>query len=88
MWNGLNNAFQSHLVNITNKSKPNLDEINKNTFDATERYLKQLKTQNVPKNKPLTSNTLLTKTDDFIESQNCVNHRTAINVLTNKPNVI
>ena len=54
MWNGLNNAFQSHLVNITNKSKPNLDEINKNTFDATERYLKQLKTQNVPKNKPLT----------------------------------
>ena len=83
IWHGLNDAFQSHLVSITNKSKPNLDEINENIFEATERYLKQLETRKEPKPKSLTPNTLLTKTDDFIESQT-----NAINVQTNKPKVI
>ena len=44
VWKGLNEDFQSHLTSITNKFKPTLDEINRNVFEATERYLKQVKT--------------------------------------------
>ena len=40
IWHGMNDGFQAQLVNITNKSKPSLEEINTNIFSATERYLK------------------------------------------------
>jgi len=41
IWNSLNVDFQNHLTNITNKSKPELADINEHIFEATERYLKQ-----------------------------------------------
>ena len=39
VWNGLNEGFQTQIVNIVNKSRPNLDEILGNFFDASDRYL-------------------------------------------------
>ena len=44
-WKGLNSNFQNHLTSITNKCKPNLDEINASIFEATQRYLKQIDEQ-------------------------------------------
>ena len=40
VWQGLNHTFQDHLTNITNKSKPDLDEIMTNMFEATNRFKK------------------------------------------------
>ena len=40
VWHGMNELFQSQLVNLTNKSKPSLEEINSQIFSAAERYLK------------------------------------------------
>ena len=37
-WNGLNSNFQSHLIQITNNSKPPLEEIVDNFFEACNRY--------------------------------------------------
>ena len=37
-WTGLNDTFQTQLTNITNKTRPSLDDINDNFFDACERY--------------------------------------------------
>ena len=37
-WNGLNDSFKSHIVHITNKTKPSLNELNESFFDACERY--------------------------------------------------
>ena len=42
VWTGLNMSFQSHLTQITNKSRPSLVEIEENIFEATARYCKQL----------------------------------------------
>ena len=42
VWNGLNNSFQTHLTQITNKSQPSLKEIEENIFEATTRYSKQI----------------------------------------------
>ena len=42
IWNGLNDDFQFHMTAITNKSKPTLDEVTNNIFEATNRYLKQM----------------------------------------------
>lgn len=42
VWQGLNSDFQSHIISITNKSKPSLKEITESIFEATERYNKQL----------------------------------------------
>lgn len=39
-WSGLNEKFQSQLVQITNCTKPSLDAINQCFFEATERYVK------------------------------------------------
>lgn len=41
IWQAMNNDFQSHLTSITNKSKPSLQEISDNVFEATDRYVKQ-----------------------------------------------
>ena len=38
-WNGLNENFQDQLINITNHTRPSLQETNDNFFEATERYL-------------------------------------------------
>jgi len=46
VWSGMNDLFQNQLINISNKSKPSLKDINDNIFAATDRYLK-LKEQNV-----------------------------------------
>ena len=37
-WNGINESFKMHLVNITNNTNPTLNEIMSNFFDACERY--------------------------------------------------
>ena len=37
-WNGLNETFRNHVVQITNKTHPNLKELNDSFFDACERY--------------------------------------------------
>ena len=73
IWNGLVKEFQSHLVHITNKSKPNLTEINEHIFDATERYVKEIEQNKTDKfrNKP--------KTDRLINSDTNTN---AINIKT------
>ena len=38
IWNGLNSKFKNHITAITNKSKPNLSEIESNMFEASDRY--------------------------------------------------
>ena len=42
-WSGLNDTFQTQLIQITNESKPSLQKINDKFFDATERYLSATK---------------------------------------------
>lgn len=37
-WRGLNETFQNQLINICNTSKPNLDQILENFFEASDRY--------------------------------------------------
>ena len=37
-WQGLNDSFKTHLVNITCNTRPSLQEITSNYFDACERY--------------------------------------------------
>ena len=37
-WTGMNDLFQSQLIQITNHSKPNLKEITDKCFEACERY--------------------------------------------------
>jgi len=41
IWCSFNTRFQEHLVHITNSSKPSLEEIKTNIFEATTRYMKQ-----------------------------------------------
>jgi len=43
MWKALDVKFQDHLTHITNKSRPGLKEIIDSMFEATDRYVKQLK---------------------------------------------
>ena len=38
VWKGLNKGFQTHLINITGKTKPSIKEIVDNFFFAYERY--------------------------------------------------
>ena len=38
VWNGLNDNFKSHLVQISTKSKPSISEIVEHFFTANERY--------------------------------------------------
>ena len=57
VWTGLNGNFQTHLTNITNKCKPNLDDINNNLFEATDRYLREINenSHRTDRNKPSSS---------------------------------
>ena len=41
-WNSLDSSFQGHLTAITNKSRPSLDEIEANLFEACNRYLNDI----------------------------------------------
>ena len=38
-WTGMNQSFQKHLVQICNKARPSLQEINSHFFEASERYI-------------------------------------------------
>jgi hypothetical protein len=38
IWRGLNDTFQNQVIQITNKNKPSLAEINASMYRATERY--------------------------------------------------
>ena len=67
IWNSMNHRFQAHLVQITNKSKPSLKEIEDNIFIATERYMKQIvkgdnrnndKTKGLKENEPSSCNAI------------------------------
>ena len=40
IWNGLNSAFQSQLIQVTNSTKPSLDEILEFIYETIERYEK------------------------------------------------
>jgi len=40
IWHAMNDLFQSQFVNITNKAKPDLEQIKSNVFEAAERYIK------------------------------------------------
>ena len=42
VWQGLNPAFQNHIIAITNKTSPTFQEISDNLFDAADRYNKTL----------------------------------------------
>ena len=39
-WVGMNETFKTQMIQITNKTRPSLQEINDNFFDASERYLR------------------------------------------------
>ena len=43
IWEGLNDSFKNHLIQITNSSKPTLNEIVDKFFEASERYCSQSK---------------------------------------------
>ena len=42
-WHGLNDQFKVHLTQITNSTRPTLEQINNNFFEACERYNEQRK---------------------------------------------
>ena len=42
-WSGLNEAFKSQLVQITNNCKPSLTQMFDHFFEASDRYLCQAK---------------------------------------------
>ena len=50
-WNGLNEHFKMHIVQITNKTHPSLQDIMDNYFIACERYERQEIVDNSKKNK-------------------------------------
>ena len=64
IWNGFNKQMQTHLTQITNKCTPTLDEINKNLFEAADRYTKQI-SENKPRGAapPKTSDTIVQATN-------------------------
>ena len=39
VWNGMTETFKNHMIQITNKSKPNFMEINDSIFQASERFM-------------------------------------------------
>ena len=62
VWEALNKGFQTHLTNITGKTKPSIKEILDNFFTANERYSSDLKSrkykvnnQNSPKHQKSSS---------------------------------
>lgn len=55
-WIGLNNKFQSILTQITNSSKPTLNQINDNFFEASDRYMiEQRNSKNVKTEKKVST---------------------------------
>ena len=50
-WNGLNEHFKTHIVQITNKTYPSLQDIMDNYFIACERYERQEIVDSSQKNK-------------------------------------
>ncbi|XP_068219223.1 LOW QUALITY PROTEIN: uncharacterized protein [Palaemon carinicauda] len=66
-WNGMNSTFQSQLVNITNKTRPSLSEINDKIFEACERYC-------------MASQKIYTKVKKFPKTSETVNLASNVNV--------
>ena len=54
-WNGLNESFKLHLINITNETRPSLKNILDKFFVASERYLCQTKVTKPSKGKNTTA---------------------------------
>ena len=77
IWGGMNEKFQSHLIHITNKSKPGISDINDNIFEATERYLKQLDTSNAKNLKHRNAGFSQPKQSDHLDS-----YTAAVNIKT------
>ena len=50
-WHGMNDTLQAQFVNITNKNKPSLKEINEHMLEATERYIEVSKKMKMKKEK-------------------------------------
>lgn len=51
IWNSMNDNMQNQFINITNCSKPTLEEMNTHIFAATERYLKLREKEEDKRNK-------------------------------------
>ena len=45
VWNSLGRSFQDEIIQLTNKSKPSLNEINDNIFVALERFQRHAKSK-------------------------------------------
>ena len=79
-WNGINEKFKTHLVNITNNTHPSLDEIMTNFFNACERYERkdlEVSVHNSKGNLTGAVEVNIGKTSNFAMSANTVNWRGA-----------
>ncbi|XP_068203563.1 uncharacterized protein [Palaemon carinicauda] len=77
IWHGLNDRFQSLLIQITNESKPSLSEIESNIFEAVERYNRTNERNVEQKEKTRTKNiesstTLATKVSVSPKYKSCI----------------
>ncbi|XP_068215919.1 uncharacterized protein [Palaemon carinicauda] len=77
IWHGLNDRFQSLLIQITNESKPSLSEIESNVFEAVERYNRTNERNFEQKEKTRTKNmesstTLATKVSVSPKYKSCI----------------
>ena len=79
IWNACNEQFQNHMIQIVNTTKPSLQQIEANIFEATERYVRSNDKQTYVKNKPKLSD----KEDKYKEYNNSTNNY-AVNVKSNK----
>ena len=62
-WSGLNESFKTHFVQLTNKTRPSLKELNSNFFDVCERYVTAKKSSSKYDNKFEGKNKNITKTE-------------------------
>ena len=83
VWNGLNDIFQTQLVNITNKSRPSLQEIQDNMFEASARYIKQLEKNNESFNQKDKSKTVDTRVNNNTLDSNSM----AVNIKRDKAKI-
>ena len=77
IWNGMNESFQNHLIQITNCNKPSLTDIENNLFEATERYNRQR--EKIREVKP---KTVKLKSDSIVDKVNISSNNIALNVDT------
>ena len=80
-WNGLNDSFKTHIVQITNKTHPSLQDIMDNYFIACERYERQEIVDSSPKNKKSRE----TKHSESASKEKTSNFAVRTKVENNKP---